>query len=105
MMMERVAFATGKTTEAAAQQTLQQSIYVTGTKKLIKDALIGGQAILAALVALMFVVWEIMKRGSDDNESPKFTKMQKGSLIGLIVGETIGVLIGVLGGYYGFKVE
>lgn len=104
MMVESVVFAE-KTTDKATQQTLQQSIYVTGTKKLFADGLVACQGILAAVIAFMIVLWEIMKRCSDDNEGPKFTKLQKGSLIGLIVGETIGVLIGVLGGYYGFKVE
>lgn len=83
----------------------QGSIYETGTKKLFKDVLIVGQGILAAVVIALYVIWEIQKRCSEDNEDTKYSKKQKGSIIGLIVGETIGIFIGIIGGYYGFKVE
>lgn len=80
------------------------SIYETGTKKMMKDLLTVGQGLIAAIIMVLWIVWELQKRAAD-NEEEKFSKKQKGALIGLIIAETIGMLIGIIGGYYGFSIS
>lgn len=80
------------------------SIYETGTKKMMKDLLAVGQGLIAAIIMVLWIVWELQKRAAD-NEEEKFSKKQKGALIGLIIAETIGMLIGIIGGYYGFSIS
>ena len=80
------------------------SIYETGTKKMLKDLLGTGQAILAALVLLMVVIWELMKRAGDENEEGRYSKRQKNAVIGLIIAETVSTLFGIIGGYYGVTI-
>lgn len=83
---------------------VENSIYVTGTKKLLKDGLAAAQVIVAALILVLWVIWEIQKRLAEDNEDVKFSKKQKSAIIGLILAETIATLFGIIGGYYGFKI-
>lgn len=80
------------------------SIYETGTKKMMKDLLTIGQGIIAAVILVLWIVWELQKRASD-NEEEKFSKKQKGAVIGLIIAETIGTLLGIIGGYYGVSIS
>lgn len=80
------------------------SIYETGTKKMMKDLLTVGQGLIAAIILVLWIVWELQKRASD-NEEEKFSKKQKGALIGLILAETIGTLVGIIGGYYGVSIS
>lgn len=80
------------------------SIYETGTKKMMKDLLSVGQGLIAAIILVLWIVWELQKRASD-NEEEKFSKKQKGAIIGLIVAETIGTMIGIIGGYYGISIS
>ena len=80
------------------------SIYETGTKKMMKDLLAVGQGLIAAIIMVLWIVWELQKRAADNDEE-KFSKKQKGALIGLIIAETIGMLIGIIGGYYGFSIS
>lgn len=80
------------------------SIYETGTKKMMKDLLAVGHGLIAAIIMVLWIVWELQKRAAD-NEEEKFSKKQKGALIGLIIAETIGMLIGIIGGYYGFSIS
>lgn len=80
------------------------SIYETGTKKMMKDLLAVGQGLIAAFILVLWIVWELQKRASD-NEEEKFSKKQKGALIGLILAETIGTLVGIIGGYYGVSIS
>ncbi len=80
------------------------SIYETGTKKMMKDLLAVGQGLIAAIILVLWIVWELQKRASD-NEEEKFSKKQKGALIGLIIAETIGTLVGIIGGYYGVSIS
>ena len=79
------------------------SIYETGTKKMMKGLLTVGQGIIAAVILVLWIVWELQKRSSD-NEEEKFSKKQKGAVIGLIIAETIGTLLGIIGGYYGVSI-
>lgn len=83
------------------QVLLQNSVLVTGTKKLFADALVACQIILVPVVLALFVYWQIQKSLAEDNEDTRYTKKQKGALIGLIVAELIGTLIGTIGDYYG----
>lgn len=80
---------------------VSKSIYVTGTEKLLKDALSAAQVILALVAVVLWVVWEIQKKISDENEEPGLKKRQKGLIIGTIIGETIMTFFNVVGSYYG----
>lgn len=80
------------------------SIYETGTKKMLKDLLAVGQGIIAVAVLALWVLWEIQRRMAEDNEDVKYSKKQKGAIIGLIIAETIGTLFGIIGGYYGLSI-
>lgn len=80
------------------------SIYVTGTKKLLKDGLAAAQVVIGLLILVLWVVWEIQKRMAEDNEDAKYSKKQKSAIVGLILAETIATLFGIIGGYYGFSV-
>lgn len=79
----------------------QGSIYETGTKKLASDLLKVAQGVIGAAALALFVIWEIQKRMSEENEEVKFSKKQKSLIVGVIVAETIGTLFGLIGGYYG----
>lgn len=79
------------------------SIYETGTKKMFKDLLAVGQGIVAVVVLALWILWEIQKRAAEDNEEGRYSKKQKGAIIGLILAETISTLIGIIGGYYGIS--
>lgn len=82
---------------------IQNSVYVTGTKKLLKDALAAAQGGAAGLVFVLWVVWELKKRVGEDNEEPQYSKKQKTAIIGLIIVETLATFFGVIGGYYGIS--
>lgn len=86
-----------------SQFLIQNSIVVTGTKKLFGDALVACQIILIPIVLAAFVWWQIQKNTCEENEESRFTKKQKTALVGLIVAELIGTLIGTIGGYYGLN--
>lgn len=81
------------------------SIYETGTKRMMKDLLSVGQGVAAAVVLVLWLVWEIQKRMGEDTDEGRFTKKQKGAVIGLIIAETIGTLFGIIGGYYGISIN
>lgn len=81
------------------------SIYETGTKRMMKDLLSVGQGVAAAVVLVLWLVWEIQKRMGEDTDEGRFTKKQKGAVIGLIIAETIGTLFGIIGGYYGVSIN
>lgn len=85
------------------QFLIQDTILVTGTKKLFGDALVACQILLVPIVLALFVWWQIQKNTCEENEESRFTKKQKTALIGLIVAELIGTLIGTIGGYYGLN--
>jgi len=80
------------------------SIYDTGTKKMFKDLLTVAQGLAVLIVLVLWVVWELQKRASDDNEESRYGKRQRNAVIGLIVAETIGTLFGIIGGYYGISI-
>ena len=82
---------------------IQSSILFTGTKKLFGDLLVAFQIVLIPIVVALYVFWEIQKRTGDDTEDSRFTKKQKGAIIGLIIAELISSLIGIIGGYYGLS--
>ncbi len=84
---------------------IQNSIYVTGTKKLLKDGLTAAQAVAAGLVLVLWVIWELKKRAGEENEEPQYSKKQKSAIIGLIIVETIATFFGVIGGYYGITIS
>lgn len=86
-----------------SQFLIQDTVLVTGTKKLFADALVSCQILLVPIVLALFVWWQIQKNTCEDNEESRFTKKQKAALIGLIVAELIGTLIGTIGGYYGLS--
>lgn len=81
------------------------SIYETGTKKMLKDLLSVGQGLAAVLVLALWVLWEMQKRAGDENEEGKYSKKQKGAIIGLVIVETIGTFVGIVGGYYGISIN
>ena len=81
------------------------SIYDTGTKKMMKDLLSVGQTVIAVLVLALWLLWEIQKRAGAENEEEKYSKKQKGAIIGLVFAETIGTLVGIIGGYYGISIS
>lgn len=87
-----------------AQWLVQNNIVVTGTKKLFGDLLVAAQGIAIPVVLVMCVWWQIQKSTAEDNEESRFTKKQKGALIGLIFAELIGVIVGSVGGYYGISI-
>lgn len=84
--------------------SIQESIYVTGTKKLLKDGLTALQVIVAAGGVVMWVVWEIGKRVGEENEEGRYSKRQKGLILGIIVAETIGTFFNVILKYYGVTI-
>lgn len=85
------------------QFLIQNSVLVTGTRKLFGDALVACQILLVPIVLALFVWWQIQKNTCEENEDSRFTKKQKTAIIGLIVAELIGTLIGTIGGYYGLN--
>lgn len=81
------------------------SIYETGTKKMAKDLLSVGQGVIAVAVLALWIFWEIQKRMGEENEEGRFSKKQKGAIVGLIIAETISTLFGIIGGYYGISIS
>lgn len=81
------------------------SIYETGTKKMMADLLAVGQGIVAAVVLVLWIVWELQKRFGEENDESRYSKKQKGAIVGLIIAETIGTLFGIIGGYYGVSIK
>lgn len=80
-----------------------QSIYVTGTKKLLKDALTALQVIVGLAALVLWVFWEIQKKMGDENEESRLGKRQKTTIISVIIAETIMTLFNVIGSYYGIS--
>lgn len=83
----------------------QNSIYVTGTKKLFGDALKAIQLVAVGVIIFLLAWWELKKRVGEDNEEGVYNKKQKASVVALILIETIGTIIGIVGGYYGVTVS
>ncbi len=87
------------------QYLIQDSIFVTGTKKLFGDALVALQIILIPIVCAAWVWLQLQKTVGEDNDQEKNSKKQKLLIIGLIIAELIGSLIGTIGGYYGIHIK
>lgn len=86
-------------------QSIQDTVLVTGTKKLAADALVAVQ-IIAAPVGVAVFGWfkfQEMAAGDDQGEQSKFKKLQRGVVAAVVIVELIGTLAGTLGGYYGIK--
>lgn len=84
---------------------IQDSVLVTGTKKLASDALVAVQVIAAPIGLLLFgwFKFQEMAAGDEGGEQAKFKKLQRVVVIAVVVIELIGTLAGTLGGYYGIK--
>lgn len=89
----------------AYASSFKGSIYETGTKKMMKDLLSVGQGVAGAIVLALWILWEIQKRAGEENEEGKYSKKQKGAIIGLIIAETISTFVGIVGGYYGILIK
>lgn len=84
---------------------IQDTVLVTGTKKLAADALVAVQ-VIAAPIALLLFGWfkfQEMAAGDEGGEQTKFKKLQRVVVVAVVVIELIGTLAGTLGGYYGIK--
>lgn len=82
---------------------VNDSIYVTGTKKLLTDALTAFQVILGIGSAVVYVWWEMQKKTCEDNEETTLNKKQKGLFIGVVIAETILTFFNLIGSYYGIN--
>ncbi len=84
---------------------IQDTVLVTGTKKLAADALVAVQAIAAPIGLLLFGYFKFqeMTAGDEGGEQAKFKKLQRVVVVAVIVIELVGTLAGTLGGYYGIK--
>ena len=85
--------------------SIQKSIYVTGTRKLILDAIKAIQ-LVGGVAGVLFYAWlEFKKRYfSSEHEEESIKKTQKGTLITVVVIETILTFANLILGYYGVKV-
>lgn len=81
------------------------SIYVTGTLKMFKDARTALQLICAGFFIVAILFLELKKRASEEQEQTKYKKLQMGCIIGLILVETIVTFLGTIGSYYGVSVS
>lgn len=79
------------------------SIYVNGTKKLLKDVLSAAQVIIGVGAFVLWLVWEGQKRVNEENEESRYSKRQKSMIVGVIIAETIMTFFNVIGSYYGIS--
>lgn len=80
---------------------IQNSVYVTGTKKLAEDLLSAIQIIAIPVVLALIAFWALKRKAIDDQgDDAHLKKMQAGALITLILIETIAPLIKLILGYY-----
>ncbi len=84
---------------------LQNSVYVTGTKKLAEDLLSAIQIIAIPVVLALIAFWALKRKAMDDQgDDSHLKKMQAGALITLILIETLAPLIKLILGYYNISV-
>lgn len=80
---------------------IQNSVYVTGTKKLAEDFLSAIQIIAIPVVLALIAFWALKRKAMDDQgDDSHLKKMQTGALITLILIETLAPLIKLILGYY-----
>lgn len=80
---------------------IQNSVYVTGTKKLAEDFLSAIQIIAIPVVLALIGFWALKRKAMDDQgDDSHLKKMQVGALITLILIETLAPLIKLILGYY-----
>lgn len=81
------------------------SIYVTGTLRMLADARTALQLIIAAFFIVLLLLFELKKRASEDQEEAKYKKIQIGLIIGLILAETVVTFLGTIGEYFGVTIK
>lgn len=92
-------------TAYATTTDIQNSIYVTGTKRLARDFLLAVQIVAVFVVAALEGFWALQKKLNPEQEEAGYTKRQKYAIITLIFIETIGTALGLFLGYYGISVD